>query len=1283
MLHEPNTNNHNSENYLNPSWQPIITSKINDNNNSGASCYSNTSSPFSVIPSTAKTTTLSSSSRSHLTISSSSGATTTTINSYVEASEKELLGNNKTSTLSGVEDVQSTITPDKEDVIMDVVEDDYGEELEGGGSGGGGAAATGGGRDEARRDDGEKYDVVMEDGDNNNSYGNGINGASKPSNPMETLMEAIEMKSEKHQAREDVDTRGRKAKNDEAMVTDAGETEWEDDTSPSSTKADTKSNSEKCTDDNDEGGKTPKICNGEKKSGSHKSSDNANEPPVVVDLGHPILTGILAYSDRDNLRRHIIRGNWKFGNSPDATPQRFELIRIIPPDEDLKELPKDGEFNGSFNVQIQVKTSKMKIKVKNRAVQENGVVLTFTPKTADDNIDADDANGAETFSVVGRGTNEFGVFELHGTATKNKVLEEGDDPTYSISVRKEYVLVPLPQGTVDAATGGLSVPPAGEVEEKSKDGGKKRNHSDAMGVDEPKPKLPLPSVMATENVICLRGKLVRNTSDELSLDNTTVHRISGVWALGLSKILNEPDKCERFEYEHKSTRDSMVFPLSGRYTGFFYTNNMGERTKNPERDVTLKFIMNSEGYYNVEGRGSNVYGKYSITGTLKDSTIVLSRIYQALKEKAAKKSTHVKLSVTGSDIHRDEVAEVQASTLLTFDDVNYPKDGAIPPPISPPEQFGAQSRGTLKIDANGAHTCSGNWALSDRDFDNNLTSKYHFGISVNNAEEDAEVMLEQMKASSSGLAKNNDTRRFEVAERNENVVSPVTLAHTTFPIDSTGYRGHFNLGKGKKTQRIIDHQIVLKYVKNTAGSYNVYGKGTNGMGKFDILGTLIPQGKGNGIMQLYRIYLPTPMDAVSVAQFPVGSKKSGKVFQGGLTEKATSANSGPVPAMKPPERFIPSMSGLQRQSTRMPKLPSRLEEDDPEAKIGRLMSRCRDILQELIEIDMQQIFTSPVDPVALKIPTYFHVIKDPMDLGTIKMKLENNEIDSPIEFARLVRLTFENAILFNNLPTDDVHIQARNFMATFNKKFGLIDKEYIAAKKNKTLTKAEKQELRLKEKEAEREVKRQLKKEKELKRKAEEEASNQSKRMKLDYVLATNKSTLAAIAQAVPDDCDANVTRSEYNLLVRAIKEVQDQIVGLHKLVKKSSKYASPASAVTDTQFPAPVYAPAEPSYQSIKPKKKKPKKDVESRSPSPQSKPYHTQAPVVEDPEPLSFEEQEALSEAINLLPEWLLPGAMQIIREADFVNDDDDEIDLDLDQLDNITQRKLQSYVMEVRFG
>lgn len=1276
------------DNYLNPSLHQTIISKINDinniNKNSGtsSSSYSTISSAFSIIQSTAKTTTstvLSSSSQSQL-LHCSSGATAK--NSYVVVSEKEFSGINKTSTLSGVEDIQSTITPDKEDVIMDVVEDDYGEELEGG---------VGGGRDKARKENGEQKDVVMDDGGNHANGRN--NGVMKSNNPMDSLVETIQMNSDKQQVGGRLDmTDVMETKCNEALVTDVGETEWEDDTTRIDTKASHNTmngKNEECENDNNEGEKTPKMGNKETKSDSRRdtvSSTTAIKSTADYTssekVSHPVLTGILAYSDRDNLRRHIIRGNWNYEHCTDAKPQRFELIRIIPPNEDLKELPKDGEFNGSFNVQIQVTTSKIKLKVKNRAVQETGVMLTFKPKKVNkDDFDDDNSNHAEKYEVFGRGTNEFGVFELHGSATKNKVLEEGDDPTYSISVRKVYVIVPTPPA--GDATSGDSVLPVGAVEDKSKSGSKKRNHSVAVGKDDSIPEPPLPTVLATEGVICLQGKLVRNTSDELSLDNTAVHRISGLWAMeGLSKIIDAPDKCERFEYEHKCSGNSIVFPLSGRYTGFIYmSDHLGQRTKTPEQDVFLKFIMNSEGYYNVEGRGSNVFGKYSITGILQDSTLTMTRIYQAMKEKSSKKSVHSKLSVTGHDTLKD-YAELQGLALLTFDDVDYPKDCAFtpPPPISPPEQFNAQSRGTLKIERDGAHTCSGYWALSDRDFDNKITAKYHFGIGTNNAVEDAKVMLDQMESSTSGLANVDDVRKIEIAGGNDNAVSPITLAHTTFPIDSTNYRGSFKMRKGKS---FVDHQIVLKFVKNTAGSYNVYGKGTNEMGKFNILGTLILQGKGIGIMRLYRIYLPLPMDASSVAKFPDGSKKSGKVFQGGLTEKATPANSEPAPVMKPPERFIPSMSGLQRQSTRMPKLPSRLEEDDPEAKMGRLMSRCRDILQELIDSDTHKIFISPVDPVALGIPTYFDVIRDPMDLGTIKKKLENNEIDSPIEFARLVRLTFENAILFNDLPTNVVNIQARSFMAVFTKKFGIIDKEYIAAKKNKTLTKAERQEIRLKEKEAAKEAKRLLKRQKEQKRKAEEEASNENKRMKLEHVLASNKSTMAAIAQAVPDDPDANVTRSEYNLLVQAIKEVQDQIVGLHKLVRKSTKTFLPPSDVSDTQFSAPALSPAEAANQSVKPKKKKTKKNMESRSPSPQPKSFPTKAPVVEDPKPLSFEEQEALSEAINLLPEWLLPGAMQIIREADFVNDDDDEIDLDLDQLDTITQRKLQSYVMEVRFG
>jgi hypothetical protein len=427
------------------------------------------------------------------------------------------------------------------------------------------------------------------------------------------------------------------------------------------------------------------------------------------------------------------------------------------------------------------------------------------------------------------------------------------------------------------------------------------------------------------------------------------------------------------------------------------------------------------------------------------------------------------------------------------------------------------------------------------------------------------------------------------------------------------------------------------------------------------------------------------------------SRKSAKVFQGGLTEKATKENSGPAPAMKPPERFIPSMSGLQRrESSRMSRLPSRLEEDNPQAEMDRYMEKCGQIVKELMDIDVQKIFCAPVDPIALGIPQYPDIIKEPMDLGTIKTKLDNNEIDTPEEFKRLVNLTFMNAITFNNMPDNPVHLMARDFMTRFNNKFGSIDKAYNAAKKNKKLTKAERQDLRKKEKEAAKEAKRKVKEEKERKRKAEVEAANESKRMKLENVVASNKSTMAAIAQAAPSDPDANMTRTEYNLLINAIKQVQEQIVGLHKLIKKTKSTSSSGSANKKTTSDAPsafgaassfAYAETAETHSSSKPKKKKAKKEEEEYQPkfesppsSPSPKTYPKRAPVEEeDLQPLTFEEQEALSESINLLPERLLPGAMQIIRESEFVNDDDDEIDLDIDQLDTKTQRKLQKFVME----
>lgn len=1237
--------------------------------------------------------------------------------------------NNKTSKITNIKEV--TITPDKHDVIMDEVNN----------SGVAVAAAAepvqDGKEDNNKKDIENNNNIVVEGGGGGMDINNGGAGGdtdsnkngellncgdkddeltTKKSNPLDILTEAMDMKVEaaaKKSEEEDeekvkaddestdemkideaapaedtgdksnaVDSSGddnnNKSKPPEAMDesgdgdSDSGDKnkeskddKGEEPTTSQQEAADTDNNikednndageSASSTDNNNTDDKKPSSEEKKKEDNNNNTEEDEKKPDTPA-VNLPILTGTLAYSDRDNLRRHIIRGNWKYESSHAVPPQRFELLRTIPPDEDLKELPKDGEFNGSFNVQVSVKTSKGKIKLKSRSVSESGVKLSFKPK------DDDTIEGGAAFAVHGTGTNEYGVFELFGTATKNTDVEEGEDTTYSISVHKKYI-APVP------------APPASATTKADK----KRKHGDGSttGSDGPKPP---PTILPTEG-ICLRGKLVRNTSDELSLDNAAVHRITGLWAMkGLSKIVEDPDQCEKFEYEHKCSGESTVFPLSGRYTGFFYVSEVpGERTKVPERDVTLKFILNSDGYHNVEGRGSNIYGKYSITGTFdKDGQVTLFRLFQAPKVKTNKKSsTSVKISApNGGANGRTKLPKAAApaafeaplSSVLTFDDVNGSKDDEVPPPLNPPVQFTAVSRGILKIENDGTHTCSGSWAMSNEHFQQGLTSKYHFGIAAHDAIEDAKSMLDRMKES--GQDKDDDRRIKNLGGGG----APESLANSAFPIDSTHCKGSFKMRKGTtRTTTIVDQQIVLKYVKNSGGSYNVYGKGQNEMGLFDLVGTLILQGKANGLMQLYRLYPQAPIPA------PVVKSKSKSSFQGGLTEKATPANSGPAPAMNAPERFIPSMSGLQRrESSRMSRLPSRLEEDDPQAQMDRCMDRCRQIIKELQDADIQKIFGAPVDPIALGIPTYFDVIKDPMDLGTIQTKMDNNEIDSPDEFARLVRLTFQNAINFNSLPDNIVHVTARGLLVLFNKKFGSIDKTFNDAKKNRKLSKAERQELSRKEKEASKEAKRKAKKEKERKRKAEEEASNESKRMKLEHVLAANKATMDAIAKAAPSKTNANVTRSEYNLLVQAVKQVQDQIASLHKLVKKSSSKSS--SAQDDASTYAPSYSAADAySVESSKPKKKKAKKEVEYESPTPPSPAYPTQAPVEEDLQPLSFDEQEALSESINLLPERLLPGAMQIIRESEIVNDDDDEIDLDIDQLDTKTQRKLQKFVMQ----
>lgn len=58
-------------------------------------------------------------------------------------------------------------------------------------------------------------------------------------------------------------------------------------------------------------------------------------------------------------------------------------------------------------------------------------------------------------------------------------------------------------------------------------------------------------------------------------------------------------------------------------------------------------------------------------------------------------------------------------------------------------------------------------------------------------------------------------------------------------------------------------------------------------------------------------------------------------------------------------------------------------------------------------------FRSPVDPNALGIPDYYDIIKTPMDMSTIRRKLEVGAYTDPWEFVNDVFMMFENAWVYN------------------------------------------------------------------------------------------------------------------------------------------------------------------------------------------------------------------------------------------------------------------------------
>lgn len=114
-------------------------------------------------------------------------------------------------------------------------------------------------------------------------------------------------------------------------------------------------------------------------------------------------------------------------------------------------------------------------------------------------------------------------------------------------------------------------------------------------------------------------------------------------------------------------------------------------------------------------------------------------------------------------------------------------------------------------------------------------------------------------------------------------------------------------------------------------------------------------------------------------------------------------------------------------------------------KLSESLKSCNEILKELFSKKHSGYawpFYKPVDAKMLGLHDYHEIIKKPMDLGTVKRKMDDREYKTAAEFEADVRLIFTNCYKYNP-PDHDVVKMGRKLQDVFEMRFANIPDEPV------------------------------------------------------------------------------------------------------------------------------------------------------------------------------------------------------------------------------------------------
>jgi E1A/CREB-binding protein len=143
----------------------------------------------------------------------------------------------------------------------------------------------------------------------------------------------------------------------------------------------------------------------------------------------------------------------------------------------------------------------------------------------------------------------------------------------------------------------------------------------------------------------------------------------------------------------------------------------------------------------------------------------------------------------------------------------------------------------------------------------------------------------------------------------------------------------------------------------------------------------------------------------------------------------------PVPAPKRVYPLDPISSAIYTFDTHQIESHIKSIQEGLRVKVAKIKEICKPLIDELYKMQyVQDIFGTPVDHVALGLPDYPEKVKCPMDLGTVSKKMDSGSYRDFEQMAADVRLTFDNAMIYNPVGSE-IHRIAKNARKEFNDKF--------------------------------------------------------------------------------------------------------------------------------------------------------------------------------------------------------------------------------------------------------